>query len=87
VTSLRKGDRVLVPAITTDGQCDFCRRGMYSHCRNGCGVFGHRIHGLQFSLVESMTAYDVFSRAGETDALKVVLKAGVVASGMTPSAL
>jgi len=47
VTSLRKGDRVLVPAITNDGQCDFCRRGMYSHCRNGGWIFGHLIHGLQ----------------------------------------
>jgi alcohol dehydrogenase len=47
VTSLRQGDRVLVPAITNDGQCDFCRRGMYSHCRNGGWVFGHLIHGLQ----------------------------------------
>jgi alcohol dehydrogenase len=47
VANLRKGDRVLVPAITADERCDFCRIGMYSHCRNGGWVFGHHIDGLQ----------------------------------------
>ena len=47
VANLKQGDRVLIPAITADGCCDFCRKGMYSHCRNGGWVFGHTIHGLQ----------------------------------------
>lgn len=47
VSTLRKGDRVLIPAITADGRCDFCRQGMYSHCREGGWVFGHLIDGLQ----------------------------------------
>lgn len=47
VSHLKKGDRVLIPAITTDGSCDFCRKGMYSHCRSGGWVFGHTLHGLQ----------------------------------------
>lgn len=47
VTHLKKGDRVLIPAITADGRCDFCRQGMYSHCRDGGWVFGHLIDGLQ----------------------------------------
>ncbi len=47
VSNLKKGDRVLIPAITADGNCDFCRQGMYSHCRNGGWVFGRTIHGLQ----------------------------------------
>jgi alcohol dehydrogenase len=47
VAGLRKGDRVLLPAITADGRCDYCRTGMYSHCRNGGWLFGHHIHGLQ----------------------------------------
>src|SRR5688500_17020169 len=44
---LKKGERVLIPAITADGSCDFCRLGMYSHCRDGGWVFGHLIDGLQ----------------------------------------
>jgi alcohol dehydrogenase len=47
VATLQKGDRVLMPAITADGRCDFCRIGMYSHCRHGGWLFGHLIHGLQ----------------------------------------
>jgi len=47
VTNLQRGDRVLLPAITADGRCDFCRVGMYSHCRHGGWLFGHRIDGLQ----------------------------------------
>lgn len=47
VTNLKKGDRVLIPAITADGSCDFCRKGMYSHCRHGGWIFGHTINGLQ----------------------------------------
>ncbi len=47
LTNLKKGDRVLLPAITTDGRCDYCRSGMYSHCRDGGWLFGHTIDGLQ----------------------------------------
>jgi len=47
VSRLKKGDRVLIPAITADGSCDFCRQGMYSHCREGGWIFGHTTHGLQ----------------------------------------
>ncbi len=47
VSGLKKGDRVLIPAITADGRCDYCREGMYSHCRHGGWLFGHLIHGLQ----------------------------------------
>lgn len=47
VSNLKKGDRVLIPAITADGSCDFCRQGMYSHCRNGGWIFGHTLNGLQ----------------------------------------
>lgn len=47
VTTFKKGDHVLVPCITTDGRCDFCRAGMYSHCRDGGWIFGHLIDGLQ----------------------------------------
>lgn len=47
VTLLKKGDRVLVPAITADGICQYCRKGMYSHCVRGGWILGHNINGLQ----------------------------------------
>jgi alcohol dehydrogenase len=47
VSNLRSGDRVLIPAITACGTCDFCRQAMYSHCRRGGWLFGRLIDGLQ----------------------------------------
>jgi alcohol dehydrogenase len=50
VTSLKKGDRVLVPAITSCGRCGPCKRGMAAHCKGAGGIgwiFGHLINGLQ----------------------------------------
>jgi alcohol dehydrogenase len=48
------GDRVLVPAITKCGRCDYCQRGMPSHCQTVGGIgwiFGHLIDGTQAELV------------------------------------
>jgi len=44
------GDRVLVPAITRCGRCEYCQRGMPSHCQTVGGIgwiFGHLIDGTQ----------------------------------------
>jgi alcohol dehydrogenase len=50
VSSLNKGDRVLVPAITSCGRCGPCKVGMAAHCEavGGIGwIFGHLIDGVQ----------------------------------------
>jgi alcohol dehydrogenase len=50
VTTLKAGDRVLVPAITSCGRCGPCKRGMAAHCKGAGGIgwiFGHLINGLQ----------------------------------------
>ena len=51
VTNFASGDRVLISCITSCGQCDNCRRGMYSHCRNGGWILGHRVDGTQAEYV------------------------------------
>ncbi|MFF4599494.1 alcohol dehydrogenase catalytic domain-containing protein [Amycolatopsis sp. NPDC001319] len=54
VGSFKVGDRVLVPAVTRCGRCDYCQRGMPSHCRTVGGVgwiFGHLIDGTQAEYV------------------------------------
>ena len=51
VAGVRKGDKVLISCITSCGKCDFCRKGMYSHCRNGGWVLGHTIDGTQAEYV------------------------------------
>ncbi len=50
VSGLKKGDRVLVPAITSCGSCPPCRQGMAAHCETVGGIgwiFGHLIDGVQ----------------------------------------
>src|SRR3954452_14783949 len=53
VSSLKEGDRVLVPAITSCGRCGPCKAGMAAHCEavGGIGwIFGHLIDGVQAEL-------------------------------------
>src|SRR3954454_22653226 len=54
VRAFAVGDRVLVPAITKCGRCEYCQRGMPSHCQTVGGIgwiFGHLIDGTQAELV------------------------------------
>ena len=51
VSGIRVGDKVLVSCITSCGRCDFCRRSMYSHCRNGGWILGNTIDGTQAEYV------------------------------------
>ena len=51
VSAFRKGDKVIISCITACGKCDFCRRQMYSHCRNGGWILGNTIDGTQAEYV------------------------------------
>lgn len=51
VTSLQRGDHVLISCISSCGKCANCRRGMYSHCETGGWILGHRIDGVQAEYV------------------------------------
>lgn len=51
VTEFQPGDHVLISCISSDGKCEFCRKGMYSHCVNGGWVLGNRIDGTQAEYV------------------------------------
>jgi alcohol dehydrogenase len=51
VTRFKKGDHVLISCITSCGICDYCRKGMYSHCENGGWILGHLIDGTQAEYV------------------------------------
>ena len=48
VTTVERGDRVLVSCITSCGRCRFCKEAKYGLCTGGGGwIFGHLIDGLQ----------------------------------------
>lgn len=51
VTAFKKGDHVLISCITSCGKCDYCKKGMYSHCEKGGWILGHLIDGTQAEYV------------------------------------
>jgi threonine dehydrogenase-like Zn-dependent dehydrogenase/GNAT superfamily N-acetyltransferase len=51
VTQFAKGDRVLISCISSCGKCEYCRRGMYSHCATGGWILGNTIDGTQAEYV------------------------------------
>jgi len=51
VTAFRVGDRVLISCISSCGKCEYCRRGMYSHCTTGGWILGNEIDGTQAEYV------------------------------------
>lgn len=53
VTAFRPGDRVLISCISACGKCDYCRRGMYSHCTTGGWILGNEIDGTQAEYVRT----------------------------------
>ena len=51
VTNFKKGDHVVISCITSCGKCEFCKKGMYSHCEKGGLILGHLIDGTQAEYV------------------------------------
>ena len=51
VTAFKPGDRVLISCISACGRCEYCRKGMYSHCTTGGWILGNRIDGTQAEFV------------------------------------
>jgi alcohol dehydrogenase len=51
ITAFKPGDPVLISCITSCGRCDYCRRGMYSHCATGGWILGNAIDGTQAEFV------------------------------------
>lgn len=51
VSAFKPGDHVLISCISACGKCDYCRRGMYSHCATGGWILGNQIDGTQAEYV------------------------------------
>ena len=51
VSAFKMGDRVLISCISSCGKCEFCRRGMFSHCTTGGWILGNKIDGTQAEYV------------------------------------
>jgi len=53
VSNIKPGDHVLISCISSCGKCDYCKKGMYSHCSNGGWILGHLIDGTQAEYVRT----------------------------------
>ena len=51
VSRFHAGDCVLISCITACGKCEYCRRGMPSHCESGGWILGNTIDGTQAEFV------------------------------------
>ncbi|WP_168788159.1 zinc-dependent alcohol dehydrogenase family protein [Paraburkholderia aromaticivorans] len=51
VSAFKPGGRVLISYISSCGKCDYCRRGIYSHCTTGGWILGNKIDGTQAEYV------------------------------------
>jgi alcohol dehydrogenase len=51
VSRFHKSDRVLISCITACAKCEYCRRGMPSHCEQGGWILGNTIDGTQAEFV------------------------------------
>ena len=51
VTNFKKGDHVIISCITSCGKCEYCKKGMYSHCEDGGWILGNMIDGTQAEYV------------------------------------
>jgi alcohol dehydrogenase len=47
VTEFHIGDKVILSCVTSCMKCDFCRKGMPSHCRHGGWILGYTLDGTQ----------------------------------------
>ncbi|KAK5199552.1 hypothetical protein LTR99_004346 [Exophiala xenobiotica] len=51
VSRFKKGDHVLINCISSCATCEYCRRGMYSHCVKGGWILGNTHDGTQAEYV------------------------------------
>lgn len=51
VTQYKKGDKVLISCVTSCGSCEYCKKQLYSHCKDGGWILGYMIDGVQAEYV------------------------------------
>jgi alcohol dehydrogenase len=53
VTAFKAEDRVLISCVSACGKCEYCRKGMFSHCTTGGWILGNTIDGTQAEFVRT----------------------------------
>jgi alcohol dehydrogenase len=94
VTAFKPGDHVLISCISACGKCEYCRKGMYSHCTTGGWILGNSIDGTQAEFVRipyaDTSLYQIPSGADEealvmlSDILPTGFECGVLNGKVQP---
>lgn len=51
VSNFKPGDHVLISCITSCGRCNYCKKQLYAHCKDGGWILGNEIDGTQAEFV------------------------------------
>jgi alcohol dehydrogenase len=96
VTAFKPGDHVLISCISACGKCEYCRKGMFSHCTTGGWILGNTIDGTQAEFVRTPHAdtslYPIPEGADEealvmlSDILPTGFECGVLNGKVAPGA-
>lgn len=85
VSTFKPGDKVLISCITACGRCEFCRKGMYSHCTTGGWILGNRIDGTQAEYVRiphaDTSLHPIPKGAPDTDEEALVMLSDILPTG------
>lgn len=94
VTQFHEGQKVLISCISSCASCEYCRRGMYSHCTTGGWILGHTIDGTQAEYVRiphaNSSLYHIPATANEdimvmlSDIFPTALECGVLNGKVQP---
>ncbi len=96
VTAFKPGDRVLISCVSACAKCEYCRKGMFSHCTTGGWILGNTIDGTQAEFVRTPHAdtslYPILEGADEealvmlSDILPTGFECGVLNGKVQPGA-
>ncbi len=82
VRTFKKGDRVIISCITSDGSCEYCKKQLYSHCEDGGWILGHLIHGTQAEYVRIPHADNsLYKIPSGTDEESLVMLSDILPTG------
>jgi alcohol dehydrogenase len=83
VTKFKPGDHVMISCISACGRCEYCRRGMYSHCITGGWLLGNTIDGTQTEYVRTPHAdVSLHHIPGGVDENAMVMLSDIVPTGL-----
>ena len=88
VSNIQVGDEVLISCVTSCGRCDYCKRGIYAHCRDGGWILGHLIDGTQAEYVRIPHADNsLYPLPKEMDRAAAVMLSDILPTGHEIGAL